>query len=438
MSLALTRSPFPIGRVYGVDLLGAATGCLGVLFFLNISDGPSAILWIAAIAATGAVLFAGSGLGTAPAPRPLLDGIFKHRAAILGILAGGAALNGLSYYGIQPLVVKGSFEDGNSHIFRKWNTFSRVAVYPTETGTPSMWGPSPRYSPQGMQVTQRWLNIDGDAGTVAYRFSGNLEEVGFLKYDVTTLAYHLPGRERTAVIGIGGGRDILSAAVFGSRDITGVEINPTFVRLLTRTPDFADFVNLDKLEGVKLVVDEGRSWFARTHATFDLIQMSLIDTWAATGAGAFSLSENGLYTVEAWKIFLGRLSKKGVFTVSRWYNAKDPSETGRTLSLAVAALMEMGATAPERHIFLAASGSIATIIVAREPFSAADLAALHGAAAHYQYRELVAPSMRPESETLRTIAHTRDREELDAYTSRQAFDLTPPRTIGRFSSINCR
>jgi hypothetical protein len=426
VSLALTRSPFPIGRVYGVDLLGAATGCLGVLFFLSITDGPSAVLWIAAIAAAGAVLFGDSGLGTAPAPRPFLDVLFKHRGALLGILAAGAALNGLSYYGIQPLVVKGSFEDGASHIFRKWNTFSRVAVYPTETGKPSMWGPSPRFSPQGMQVTQRWLNIDGDAGTIAYRFSGNLEEVGFLKYDITTLAYHLPGRERTAVIGIGGGRDILSAAVFGSHEITGVEINPTFVRLLTRTPDFADFANLDKLEGVKLVVDEGRSWFARTHATFDLIQMSLIDTWAATGAGAFSLSENGLYTVEAWKIFLGRLSKKGVFTVSRWYNAKDPSETGRTLSLAVAALLEMGAAAPERHIFLAATGNIATIVVAREPFSAADLAALRGAASHYQYRELAVPGVQPESEALRTITRVKDREDLEAYTTRQAFDLTPP------------
>jgi hypothetical protein len=151
----------------------------------------------------------------------------------------------------------------------------------------------------------------------------------------------------------------------------------------------------------------------------------LIDTWAATGAGSFSLSENGLYTVEAWKIFLGRLSQKGVFTVSRWYNAKDPSETGRTLSLAVAALMEMGAATPERHIFLAASGSIATIIVAREPFSAADLAALRGAVSHYRYRELVAPSVRPESETLRTIANAKDREELNAYTSGLAFDLTP-------------
>ena len=45
--------------------------------------------------------------------------------------------------------------------------------------------------------------------------------------------------------------------------------------------------------------------------------MSLIDTWAATGAGAFSLSENGLYTVQGWQHFIGALTPNGVFTVSR-------------------------------------------------------------------------------------------------------------------------
>jgi len=46
VSLALTRSPYPIGRVYGVDLLGAALGCLGVLGLLSITDGSSTMLWM--------------------------------------------------------------------------------------------------------------------------------------------------------------------------------------------------------------------------------------------------------------------------------------------------------------------------------------------------------------------------------------------------------
>ncbi|MEE8277071.1 MAG: hypothetical protein V3R75_08005, partial [Alphaproteobacteria bacterium] len=55
VSLALTRSPYPMGRVYGVDLAGAAVGCLGVLALLNLTDGPSAVLWTAALAGGAAV-----------------------------------------------------------------------------------------------------------------------------------------------------------------------------------------------------------------------------------------------------------------------------------------------------------------------------------------------------------------------------------------------
>jgi hypothetical protein len=427
VSLALTRSPFPIGRVYGWDLLGAASGCLGVLVLLNATDGPSVVLMIAAMTAVGAICFARSGVGVTPVPLPPGARLLGRRGTIALVLGVAALLNAQTSHGVQPLVVKGKFETGDSYLYRKWNTFSRVVVMPGFAWYPDLWGPSPLYgeSPARIRVQQRWLNIDGDAGTVATRFNGDLAPLEFLKYDVTTLAYHLPDRPRAAVVGVGGGRDILSAAVFGSRDITAVELNPTFVRLLTSEPGFADFTRLDRIQGLRLFVDEGRSWFARTDERFDTIQMSLIDTWAATGAGAYSLSENGLYTVEAWKTFLGRLTDRGVYTVSRWFNARDPNETGRMLSLAVAALLDMGVTAPDRHIFMAASDAIATIVVARQPFSEADLASLHAATARYEYQELVVPGSEPSYPTLKAIASAPSRDALEAATSTGNFDLTP-------------
>ena len=423
VSLALTRSPFPIGRVYGVDLLGAAAGCLGVLWLLNLTDGPSAVLWIAVVAAVGAWLFAGSGIGGAPEHRPALDRLFGHRLAVVAVLAALALLNGATYFGFQPLFAKGRFEDGTSYAYRSWNTFSRVTMTHPVIGAPHMWGPSSRM-PKDLRVTQQHLNIDGDAGTPAYRFQGDPKEVDFLRYDITTLAYHLPNRTRNAVIGIGGGRDILTAALFGSRDITGVELNPTFVDLLTRGP-LADFTRVSTLPGLKLYVDEGRSWFARTDRSFDLIQMSLIDTWAATGAGAFSLSENGLYTVEGWKVFLQRLGPAGAFTVSRWYSPSDPTETGRMLSVAVAALLELGATEPARHLFLATQGPVATLIVTRQPLAAVDLQALERATDDYAFEVLLSPTHRPTVEVLGAIAGATRRVDLDRYTSQQPFDLTP-------------
>src|SRR6185437_10260791 len=159
------------------------------------------------------------------------------------------------------------------------------------------------------------MNIDGDAGTLAYRWDGDVAHAGFLKYDVTNLAHYLPGHRRAAVIGVGGGRDMLSALLFGVHDITGVEINPILVHLLIDAPEYASYSSLLRTPGIKVHTDEARSWFARSTDRFDIIQMSLVDTFAATGAGAFTLTENGLYTVQGWKIFLNHLTPHGVLTV---------------------------------------------------------------------------------------------------------------------------
>ena len=120
------------------------------------------------------------------------------------------------------------------------------------------------------------------------------------------------------MIGVGGGRDIFDGASLRSVRPRGVELNPIFINLETRDPYYRSFSNLIMLPDLKLHVDDARSWFAATQEKFDLVQMSLIDTWAATRAGAFSLSENGLYTLEGWHAILKTLNSNGVMTVSRW------------------------------------------------------------------------------------------------------------------------
>ena len=129
VSLALTRSPFPIGRVYGVDLLGAALGCLGVILILNYTDAPSAVLWVGAIGAAGALFFAKSNLGAEPELAPPLHSFLQRRKTIFSLLAAGALINGMTLAGLQPIVVKGRFENIYTYMFREWNSFSRVAVF---------------------------------------------------------------------------------------------------------------------------------------------------------------------------------------------------------------------------------------------------------------------------------------------------------------------
>ena len=146
------------------------------------------------------------------------------------------------------------------------------------------------------------------------------------------------------MIGVGGGRDLLTAIAFGSRQVTGVEINGIFLDLLEGP--LRGFAGLADRPEVTLVHAEGRSYLARPGPAFDLIQMALVDTWASTAAGAMTLTENGLYTLEAWRIFLRRLQPDGVLTVSRWYAPNRPGETARLLSLAAAALQAEGVEHP--------------------------------------------------------------------------------------------
>ena len=435
VSLALTRSPLPIGRVYAVDLAGAAVGCLGVLLLLNLTDGPSALLWVSVAAALAAACFAGSGFGDVPRSRMPFAGLLLQAKPILVVLVLCAIANGLTGKGLQPMFVKGNLEATEAApIFVKWNSFSRIAVREGRNKSamrerddePAMWGPSPTFRPVQWSVRQRGMNIDGDAATTTYAFDGDVAHAAFLKYDITNLAHFLPDHRRAAVIGLGGGRDMLSARVFGVPDITGIEINPILMQLLTSAPGYSEFSGLNRLPGMHFHVDEARSWFARTGETFDVIQMSLIDTWAATGAGAFTLSENGLYTVDAWRIFFRRLSPSGVFAVSRWYSPENINETGKIVSLAVATLFDLGVSEPRRHIFLASAGHIATLIVSRSPLSAPDIARLKAVSKEMQYQLLLSPEDTPTSPILRNIVASSTSADLARYTSSLPLDFSPP------------
>ncbi|MCS6778791.1 MAG: class I SAM-dependent methyltransferase [Geminicoccaceae bacterium] len=427
VSLALTRSPWPVGLVYGVDLVGAATGCLVVLLLLDRVDALSAVLLVAAVGALAGWLFKSARLGSelAPPPGPLGRLRLLAHPAVIALLIGAAGLANAALHprGLVPTVVRGHLEYLEHHDVVAWNSFSRILAQggPVRPEPAVMWAASPAMPET--RIEQRWVNIDGEAATVMYRFEGRDQTLDFLRYDLVNLAYAIRNEGRAAVIGVGGGRDLVSAWTFGFRDITGVEINPIFIRLLDR--DFRTFNRLAEVPGVRLVVDEARSWFARTDERFDLVQMSMIDTWAATGAGAFSLSENGLYTVEGWRRFFDRLTASGIFTVSRWYDPADVNETGRLLSLAKAALLTRGAAEPERHIVLAAHDRIATIIVGREPLSAADIATLTETADRLRFRLLVAPGRPAASPVLARIVAAPDLESLHALARGFRLDLSP-------------
>jgi hypothetical protein len=409
----LTKSGLPIGRLYASDLVGASLGCLFVLGGLELFDAPSLVLLCGCLGILAAVSFGRrSSFRSLPIPSAIL----------LGTLAVLVLLNGFTDYGIRPLVVKGRVMAPEKYVYEKWNSFSRVAVYQEAFRGPQYWGESPS-APKDKKVYQYKMNIDGQAATTVMRFD-DPGDIDHLRYDVTNIAYPLrPGGE-AFIIGVGGGRDVQSAILFGQSRIVGIDVNPIFIDLLEGR--FRAYAGIADRPEVTLVADEARSYLARTPDKYTIIQMSLIDTWAATGAGAFALSENALYTVQAWKTFLAHLHEDGIFTVSRWFSPRDLGETGRILSLAVAALLEAGVDKPGDHLAMVTIRHISTLLVSRSPLTDEDITSLRQLCNDLQFKPVVLPGTMPDNDILARIVSAGSWEDLRSATEGAMLNYRPP------------
>ena len=346
-----------ISRMYGIDLLGACLGAVVVIPLLHLVPTPQ-------MAASCGIL-------------PLLALTLHGKAwrlpawaAIAGIVTVMAATDLL-----QVTRSKSYDEKVAKPVYEKWTPTARLTVfdesffYLADHRGGFAWGRGSRF-PADRKIRQYWLEQDGSAGTPITAFDGDLGEVAHLFYDVTSIGYELRPPVRVAIIGSGGGRDILSALLSGARSIDAVELNRHTIETVSER--FAHISgDIYNRPGVRAFANEGRSHLTHTDDRFDLIQISLTDTWAASAAGAFALAENNLYTVEAFQLYLARLDPRGLLSTSRWLN-----EMPRLVILARSALREAGFESPEEHMLLISARTVGTLLVSKTPFEPRDVAKL--------------------------------------------------------------
>ena len=410
--ISLTRTPFPIGRIYFADLSGAGAGCLGAVVLLELIDAPSGIFVIASLLFLGAAGYATYSRDDKRSRR-------CYAGAVVMLIV--AALNASTRYGIQPIWSKGAIDPRSEIAAEYWNPISRVRVGNPRREQMPFWGPSPL----APQILTDFINldIDNDAATYMMRFSGDLKPLEPLQYDVTSLGPQMRAGGSAAIIGVGGGRDVLICAVNGFRRIVGIEVNSVIVNVDTRR--FAWFSRFDLIPGFEFHADEGRSYLTRNHEKFDLIQASLVDTWAATSAGAMTLSENSLYTIDAWQVFYRDLKPGGLISFSRWYFGPEVSQTYRMFSTAWGLLVSEGVTDPSRNIVLISSDRVATILVSNVPFSEEDLQKLRSITEQMKFRILFLPGEPSQIPELRSVASTHTLEELKRLRYVADFDYSP-------------
>jgi hypothetical protein len=371
ITLAISRLTANINAVYAADLLGASAGCILLMPALNLLGAPGAIVGAALLGFAGGLCLSGPSV-----PRRWLAMTGAFAVLVVGAAAAGQ---------FDVSTTKG--HENHAVLFSKWNSFSRIGVYDQPYGA---WSLSDKYT--GPLPDTRLMDIDSAAGTQILRFNGDLRSVSYLQYELTALGYRLFGAPSGAkqdfnalVIGTGGGRDLLSALVFGASRVDGVEINPIIVNDVMRGA-FRDYSGgvYDRPD-VHVTVEDGRSFVRRSPQHYDVIQASLVDTWAATAAGAYSLSENSLYTVEAFQDYRAHLTERGVLSISRWV-----FDGLRLVSLAQEAGAREGWN-PADRIAIVQHDQVATFLLKKTPFTAAEVQTLAAAAQQLGFAVLYLP-----------------------------------------------
>ena len=375
VTLAITRFASDISRLYLFDLAGAAIGCFLLIPAINSVGAINTVLIVAAVAASAAVIFCA--------------GVAGRGAYVIGSLALAAGLVALSAYNIAThridvRISKGSSEAGI--LFSRWNSFSRITV-------------------QGdLDSDEAWIVIDSDAATKITRNGESAAAQQKQIAQIESVAYRLKNDGNALIVGPGGGADVIAARAAGMKSITAVEINPIIAHDVMSTEPFRSFSGaIYEQPGVRLIVDEGRSFIRSSQERYDIIQATLVDTWAATGAGAFALTENNLYTVEAFKDYITHLTDDGVLTMTRWY-FEPPDQMIRLLAIVRAAMGELGISNPARHVIVLVSnfetnGSItlapATLLLKRSEFTDDETRRIESIAAAEGYNVLYSPLNRP-------------------------------------------
>lgn len=345
----ISRGGEAVNRLYFADLVGAGVGAL------------LAIVGINHLGAEATIYLAGTAGGLVAASYARAGGrVFRLAArasVVLSVLLVVGASRGQVfpvYFPPDKMIHSRQMEPH----YRRWHVVARVDVMAPSPTISEFGGKlSTRMDPKLRKVPIRAIFQDGAAPTGIVQLpKGGVAEVPALGYYLQAAPYVVkPKPERALVIGAGGGVDVLIALYHKTGHVTAVEMNPVIVEAVRER--FADFAGgIYDRPDVELVTAEGRHYLTATDGQFDVIQLSGVDTFTALSSGAYAMSENTLYTVEAMGDYWRHLRPDGVLSFSRCLFTP-PRETLRLVAVQLEAMRGLGVERPERSLVVVSGTS---------------------------------------------------------------------------------
>ncbi len=366
IGMALIEFRDRLAQIYAADLLGAGFGALGIIGTLFLLSPSQALILVSVL-----------GLGA---------------AAAIWIECRGRAWSALAAFVIATLVLYQLPADWSEPRISPYKELSQALRIPGTRIIETRSSPlgvlnvieSPtlplRHAP-GLSLNARtepppqlglFINAGGMSAITRYR--GKREELAYLDELTSALPYHLQQPDKVLVLGAGGGAELLQSIYHEAGQIDAVEINPQVAELMLGR--FAEFSGgLYEHESVSLQLAEARGFLQRGAATYDLIQVPMLDSFASSAGGVHGLNENYLYTIEALQQALSRLEPGGFIALTRWIKLP-PRDSLKLFASAIEALKRAGVEDVAQRLILIRGLQTSTLLIKNAAISAAEIEAL--------------------------------------------------------------
>jgi len=400
---ALREKAPAIHGAYGATFLGSAFGCIAFPLVLNFISAPAAIGLCAALSSLAAFLFS----------RRLIWRKISASLLLLSMIFGCIA----QFTGLAEIpFARGRYEPGILAV--EWNAMSRVAAFPLPPGdTLKPYGLSNTY--RGELPRQIGLVVDDSGYTNLYDGLAAAENPEYFRANLVALPYHLRENAKALLFGPGGGKDIWIALSFPNTRVRAVEINPQVVEMVEDR--FAPFTGKPYSDSrVSLTINDGRRFALLTDEKYDVISASAVFGRMPPAAGAFTLSEDLLHTLEGFEDYWEKLSERGIISITRFAYEQ---RALRLTALSRELLDSVGVKDPGAHIRVISDRGLSNVMISKRPFSEEDDEKLSTLVDDYNFSFLYPP---PDEAGVNSLTRLVDEAEMDGVLSSLAFDVSPP------------
>ena len=364
IGLAFTCRADAIHRIYFFDLFGAGLGAIAIIALLFVLQPQRALIVFAALPLLASVLLLPTRLH--------LVGLIR----LLWLVSLGAAA-GIGWPGLHISAYKGLSQAlqviDSRRVAETSGPLGMLTVVDSPT-VPIRHAPGLSFNTRHIPPQQLAVFTDADAISAITRFDGDTESLAYLGDVTAALPYQLLDQPDVLILGAGAGSDVLLALYHGAGRIDAVELNPQMAKLVADThARFAGHIYEDPR--VNLHINEARGFVARNDRQYDLIQIGLLDSFGASGAGVQALNESYVYTVEAMLAYLEDLRPGGLVAITRWIKMP-PRDSLKLLATAVEAFERRGVDEPGRRLAMIRSWNTSTFLIKNGDFVPGEIDAI--------------------------------------------------------------